>query len=149
MDVKEVTKGDVKTTVNVYKPHDAVNLYLDPDFTAHDIGTSGIWKSEMDERVLIGGADTAHLGGQVCSDPWVSMIDDHGEIPDAEEEKGNWTEALEESFQSVASSTKDKVQIRDLKTGQNLVLTRLEVIAKFREDRYNDEYGFKVLNMLD
>ena len=150
--VKELVVDGEKVAINFFKPYDAVSLFLDPDYAVNDIGTSGIWKSEMDQRILVGGAKTAHLGGQVCSDPWVSMIDDHGEIPDAQEErivKGHWNQALEDSFQSVASSTKERVQIRDEKTGRNLVLTREEVITKFREDRFNDSYGFKVLNMLD
>ena len=57
---------------------------------------------------------------------------------------GKWTDEREKSFQSVASSTKDRIQIRDLKTGKDIVLTRAEVIAKFREDRYNDVHGFDV-----
>ena len=75
------------------------------------------------------------------------MIDDHGEVPEEDQEpiiKGKWTEERENSFQSVASSTKDRIQIRDLKTGADVVLTKAEVIAKFREDRYNDEHGFDV-----
>ena len=75
------------------------------------------------------------------------MIDDHGELPEEDREpiiKGKWTTEREESFQSVASSVKDRIQIRDLKTGADIVLTRAEVIAKFREDRYNDEHGFDV-----
>lgn len=58
--------------------------------------------------------------------------------------RGKWTEEREKSFQSVASSTKDRIQIRDLKTGQDIVLSRAEVIAKFREDRYYDKHGFDV-----
>ena len=58
--------------------------------------------------------------------------------------RGKWTNEREDSFQSVASSVKDRIQIRDLKTGADIVLTRAEVIAKFREDRYNDEHGFDV-----
>ena len=103
----------------------------------------------MDERILIGGASTAHLGGQVVSDPWAAMIDDHGEIPDAEAREDSWTQEREDSFQSVASSTKNKVQIRQLSNGENITLSREETIAKFREDRYNDEYGFKVLSLID
>ena len=134
----------------MYKPFDAVNLFIDPDYAVNDIGTSGIWKSELDERILVGGASTAHLGGQVTSDPWVSMIDDHGDLPDTEERDGDyWTPEMEESFQSVASSTKDKVQIRNRATGENIILSKSEVILKFREDRFNDEYGFQVLQMLD
>jgi len=63
--------------------------------------------------------------------------------------KGKWTEERENSFQSVASSTKERIQIRDLKTGADIVLTRAEVIAKFREDRYNDAYGFDVCETQD
>ena len=147
--MKEEGSDESKVVVNYYKPHDAIDLHLDPDLVENELGTTGIWKSELDERILIGGARTAHLGGPVTSDPWLSMIDDYGIIPDAEENENHWTEEMEASFQSVASSTKDKVVIRNNETGENITLTREEVIAKFREDRYNDEYGFKVLNVTD
>ena len=104
----------------------------------------------MKESVLVGNGATANLGGPVHSDPWVAMIDDHGELPEEDDPigLGNWSEEREASFQSVASSIKDKVQIRDLKTGKNIILSREEVITKFREDRYNDVCGFKVINMV-
>ena len=134
--------------VTVYKPLDGINLHIDPDVANNDLGSSGIWKSELNSETLIGNGRTAHLGGGlVKSDPWVSMIDDHGELPEEDREpmiRGKWTDEREESFQSVASSVKDRIQIRDLKTGEDIVLSRAEVIAKFREDRYNDEHGFDV-----
>ena len=109
----------------------------------------GIWKSEMKEGILIGNGETANLGGPVLSDPWTAMIDDHGDLPEEDDPAGygKWNDERENSFQSVASSTRDKVQIRDLKTGQNITLNRDEVILKFREDRLNDECGFEVINM--
>ena len=121
---------------------------MDADIANNELGSSGIWKSELNHDILVGSGRTAHLGGGlVKSDPWVAMIDDHGNVPEEDRDPiigGKWTEEREKSFQSVASSTKDRIQIRDLKTGQDIVLTRAEVIAKFREDRYNDQHGFDV-----
>ena len=105
----------------------------------------------MKEAILIGNGETAHLGGPVHSDPWVTMINDHGDLPEEDDivGYGTWNDTREASFQSVASSTRNKVQIRDLKTGQNIVLSRDEVILKFREDRLNDKCGFEVINMVN
>ena len=103
----------------------------------------------MKEGILVGNGETANLGGPVQSDPWTAMINDHGELPEEDDPigYGKWNEERENSFQSVASSTRDKVQIRDLKTGKNITLNKDEVILKFREDRMNDVCGFEVINM--
>ena len=103
----------------------------------------------MREEILIGNGVTANLGGPVTSDPWVTMIDDHGEILEEDRQptvRGIWTQEHENSFQSVASSNQEKIQIRDLKTGEDRTLSRAEVIVKFREDRYNNDLGFRILN---
>ena len=149
-EIKEIVSAEdgENFVVTAYKPVQSINLHVDPDVANNDLGSSGIWKSELNSDILIGSGRTAHLGGGlVKSDPWVSMIDDHGEVPEEDREpviKGKWTREREDSFQSVASSNKERIQIRDLKTGADIVLTRAEVIAKFRIDRYNDEHGFDV-----
>ena len=148
--IEEQRFDEENVAITFYKPFESVNLYLDANYDQRELGASGIWKSWMHEGILIGNGETAGLGGAVVSDPWVAMINDHGEIPEEEESRptirGMWTQEHEDSFQSVASSTQEKIQIRDIKTGKDIILNRAEVIAKFREDRYNNKLGFKVLN---
>ena len=110
---------------------------------------NGIWKKEMMESILIADSNTAILRPKMDSDPWVDMVSDYGELPeDYENIRDGWTEEMEESFQSVASSTKDQFRIFENETGKMVTLPKNDVINKFREDRLNNRNTF-VLKQLD
>ena len=95
------------------------------------------------ESILIADSNTAILRPVMDSDPWVDMINDFGELPeDHENIRDEWTEEMEESFQSVASSTKDQFRIFENETGKIVTLPKNEVINKFREDRMNNKTTF-------
>ena len=100
---------------------------------------NGIWKKEMFESILMADSNTAILRPKLDSDPWCEMVNDFGELPeDYENIRDEWTEELESSFQSVASSTKDQFKIFENETGKTLTLPKNEIINKFKEDRlYN------------
>ena len=77
------------------------------------------------------------------SDPWVEMINDFGELPeDYENIKKDWTDEMESSFQSVASSNKEQFQIFETETGRVTTISKNDVIAKFREDRMRNKFTF-------
>ena len=79
-------EGD-NNVITLYRPLEGINLHLDADIANNELGSSGIWKSELNHDVLVGSGRTAHLGGGlVKSDPWVSMINDHGELPEEDRE---------------------------------------------------------------
>ena len=95
------------------------------------------------ESILIADSNTAILRPPMDSDPWVEMIDDFGELPeDYDNIRDDWTEDMESSFQSVASSNKDQFQIFENETGKVATLSRNDVIAKFREDRLRNKFTF-------
>ena len=105
--------------------------------------SNGIWKKEMFESILMADSNTAILRPKLDSDPWSEMVNDFGELPeDYENIKDEWTEELESSFQSVASSTKDQFKIFENDTGKTITLAKNEVINKFKEDRMNNQITF-------
>ena len=105
--------------------------------------SNGIWKKEMMEAILIADSNTAILRPPMDSDPWVDMIDDFGELPeDYDNIRDDWTEDMENSFQSVASSNKEQFQIFENETGKVATISKNDVIAKFREDRLRNKFTF-------
>lgn len=88
--VAEVEGDD--NVITLYRPLEGINLHLDADIANNELGSSGIWKSELNYDTLVGSGRTAHLGGGlVKSDPWVAMIDDHGDVPEEDREPSKYS----------------------------------------------------------
>ena len=112
--------------------------------------SNGIWKKEMMEGLLVADSTTAILRPEMTSDPWLEMMDGEGNHPEADNNiRGEWTEEMEDSFQSVASSNKEQFTIFEQESGEKKVLQKDEIIAKFREDRIRNKIGFKIVEEQD
>ena len=133
--------------LNAYKPKPGYDLMVSVEDEMNAGDSNGIWKKEMFEGQLIADSDTAFLRPNMSSDPWLDMMNDMGEYPDADDNiREGWTIDMENSFQSVASSNKDQFVIFEHETGKKLNLIKDEVIAKYREDRIRNKLGFNLVD---
>ena len=129
--------------MNAYKPKPGFDMMVSVEDEMEAGDSNGIWKKEMIEGQLIANSDLAIIRPNMSSDPWLDMMDDMGEYPDAEDNiRNGWTIDMENSFQSVASSNKEQFVIFEQETGNKVNLTKEEVIAKYREDRLRNKFGF-------